>query len=173
MIGKKFDEAIEAHSTWIIRFEKDLMRSDRETFDPERVRNDTICDFWHWMHDNKILFQDQTIYKELEYLHKSFHEEAARVSSDIDRLRRRHIDIILLRFDELSQKLIDTLRDARDDASKRKPSKRSDTRFSDMAPLGSSQPAVGLALPSLKVHTEYSVSRFGFFQSGRRTHFRR
>ena len=111
-----FDDAISAHTSWVTRFGNSMRGIDRESFDPEQIRDDTICEFGRWLHANATLFLDIERYEQLNRLHQSFHEEAAEIAAMLGQnARPRTLQARLVGLSGLSGQLVRAIKDAADD----------------------------------------------------------
>jgi hypothetical protein len=105
-------DAIEAHATWVRRFESAISRTGGELPRVEDVRDDAACEFGRWLQANPaILGPDR--YLSLVNLHQAFHEEAARIAETLQSRPARAVAATLkVRMDYLSMRLIDAMLDA-------------------------------------------------------------
>lgn len=116
MKAQEIDNAIAAHLNWIVRFENIFLGDDRRTLNIKQLRDDTFCEFGHWLQDNPTFFTNADLYERIKSLHKSFHEEAAIIAEICnDGLPKTVTEVKRARFDSLSHQLIDALYDAKYD----------------------------------------------------------
>ena len=111
-----FDDAIMVHTGWVTRFGNAMRGIDHESFDSEKIRDDSICEFGRWLHANSTMFSDIERFDHLRKLHKSFHEEAAYIAEMLGQnARPRSLQARLIGLSGLSGQLVRAMRDAKDD----------------------------------------------------------
>jgi hypothetical protein len=106
------DDAIAAHLQWIGRFENALAGVDREPFDPVLAGDDTRCGFGRWLAAQDAS-ADGAAFARIRELHREFHREAGRIAAMIGRAPSSVVALEKVRFDELSERLVTALFEAR------------------------------------------------------------
>jgi hypothetical protein len=81
----RIDAAIMAHIDWLVRFQNVMQGIDRETFDPARARDDTICDFGRWLLAHPEDFPQPGLLAATKELHREFHEAAGTAAAALRR----------------------------------------------------------------------------------------
>lgn len=78
-INQAVDNAINAHTMWLIRLRKSINQGSSE-FKPETVKPDNNCEFGKWFYSELAkTHQNTPIYAEIKNLHARFHKQAAAI----------------------------------------------------------------------------------------------
>jgi methyl-accepting chemotaxis protein len=85
-ISMDLDQAIQAHSSWKIKFRTAITK--QETMDAATISKDNCCDLGKWLHgDGKLEFGALASHADCVAKHAMFHTEAGKVATLINAKR--------------------------------------------------------------------------------------